>query len=270
MDKGIHFISGLPRSGSTLLAAILRQNPRFHAGISSPVASLVLPLQRQMSQENETATFIDDGQREAILRGVFDAYYARVHPTKLVFDTNRAWCAKLPLLDTLFPGARVVACVRDVSWIMDSFERLIRRNTLELSRIFNFDPGASVYNRIDMLCGNGMVGFSLNALRDAFYGERSDTIMILTYETLTREPARALKAVYGFLGEPPFAHDFETIAFDAEQFDRRLGTPGLHRVGRRVESIERQTILPPDLFGRFAGDAFWRDPATNPRGVRVV
>jgi sulfotransferase len=30
MQNGIHFISGLPRSGSTLLAAILRQNPRFH------------------------------------------------------------------------------------------------------------------------------------------------------------------------------------------------------------------------------------------------
>ena len=31
-----HFISGLPRSGSTLLSAILLQNPRFHAGMSSP------------------------------------------------------------------------------------------------------------------------------------------------------------------------------------------------------------------------------------------
>ena len=35
-----HFISGLPRAGSTLTAAILRQNPRFHAGMSSPVAVL--------------------------------------------------------------------------------------------------------------------------------------------------------------------------------------------------------------------------------------
>jgi hypothetical protein len=34
MQDGTHFISGLPRSGSTLLAAILRQNPRFHP--SSP------------------------------------------------------------------------------------------------------------------------------------------------------------------------------------------------------------------------------------------
>lgn len=35
-----HFISGLPRSGSTLLSALLLQNPRFHAGISSPVGPL--------------------------------------------------------------------------------------------------------------------------------------------------------------------------------------------------------------------------------------
>ena len=45
MQKVVHFISGLPRSGSTLLAAILRQNPRFHAGMSSPVASLFMALQ---------------------------------------------------------------------------------------------------------------------------------------------------------------------------------------------------------------------------------
>jgi sulfotransferase len=33
----LHFIAGLPRSGSTLLVALLRQNPRFAARISSPV-----------------------------------------------------------------------------------------------------------------------------------------------------------------------------------------------------------------------------------------
>ena len=37
MRNGIHFISGLPRAGSTLLAALLRQNPRFSAGMTSPV-----------------------------------------------------------------------------------------------------------------------------------------------------------------------------------------------------------------------------------------
>jgi sulfotransferase len=36
MNNGIDFIAGLPRSGGTLLAGILRQNRRFHAGMTSP------------------------------------------------------------------------------------------------------------------------------------------------------------------------------------------------------------------------------------------
>jgi sulfotransferase len=271
LNNGIHFISGLPRSGSTLLAAILRQNPRLYANVSGPVASLVLALQRQMSQENEGAVFIDDTQRAAVLRGLFHGYYERIHPSQVVLDTNRAWCSKLPLLHRLFPTARVVACVRHVPWILDSFERLIRANALEPSRIFNFEPGGTVYSRTETLSGgSGLVGFAWNALREAFYGEHSAKLLLLTYETLTHDPARALAAVYEHIGEPPFAHDFAKVAFDAVEFDARLGTPGLHRVDRAVTASERATILPPDLFKRVASDSFWTDPAANPNGVRVV
>jgi sulfotransferase len=270
MLNGLHFISGLPRSGSTLLAAILKQNPAIHAGMSSPVASLVLSMQRQMSQENETAMFIDDDQREAVLRAIFDGFYARIHPRQLVFDTNRVWCAKLPLLARLYPAAKVIACVREVGWIMDSFERVIRANPLEPSRIFGFDPGGTVYGRVAGLgAGEGTVGFALNALREAFYSTEANRLMLVTYETLTREPARTLAAIYEFLDLPAFAHDFEDVVFDADEFDRRLGTPGLHRVGRRVAAVERETILPPGLFASFRADAFWREPP-NPRGVRIV
>jgi sulfotransferase len=271
MKHGIHFISGLPRAGSTLLGAILRQNPFFHAGMSSPVASLFSALLRQMSQENETAVFIDDAQRHAILTALFEAYYHKEHATRLVFDTNRMWCAKLPALAALFPNAKVICCVRHVPWILDSIERLVRRNKFEPSKIFNFDPGGTVYSRIEALgTGTGMVGFAWNALREAFYGEQSDRLLLLTYETLTSEPERALAAVYEFLGEAPFRHDFHNVQFDASEFDARLGTPGLHQVGRVVRAIERKTLLPPDLFRRVEPDSFWRDPALNPNRVTVV
>jgi len=65
MQNGIDFISGLPRSGSSLLAALLLQNPALHAGITSPVGSLVATMPREVSQGNETAVMIDDAQRQA-------------------------------------------------------------------------------------------------------------------------------------------------------------------------------------------------------------
>ena len=103
MQGDIHFISGLPRAGSTLLSAILRQNPRFRAGMTGPVGSLVDAMLRSMSMSNETSIFITDAQRRALLQSIFATFYADVPNGDVVFDTNRNWCARLPLLTELFP-----------------------------------------------------------------------------------------------------------------------------------------------------------------------
>ena len=272
LDNGLHFISGLPRAGSTLLAALLRQNPRVHAGMTSPVGSLFSALLREMSQQNETAVFIDNDQRQAVLQSVFDAFYKDIHPTKIVFDTNRLWTSKLPTLTTMYPQAKVICCVRHVPWILDSIERLIRRNSFELSKIFSFEAGGTVYSRVEGLsAGNGMVGFAWNALREAWFGEQADRLLLVTYETLTETPQRALDAIYDFIGAPRFTHDLDNVHYEeATEFDARLGTPGLHAVGNRVAATARPTLLPPDLFRRFEPDSFWRDASVNLNGVRVV
>jgi len=118
----IHFISGLPRSGSTLLAALLRQNPRLQAGMSGPLAGLFGALLGQMSARNEYSVFIDDTQRERILHGLFDNFYAD-SPAEVIFDTSRAWCGWMPAIARLFPEAKVIACVREMPWVLDCGDR---------------------------------------------------------------------------------------------------------------------------------------------------
>jgi sulfotransferase len=272
MQNGIHFISGLPRSGSTLLAALLRQNPRFHAGMTSPVGGLYLALLGEMSGRNEFAVFLDERQRRAVLSGIFDACYRDIHPTKVVFDTNRAWCAKLSGLAELFPEARVICCVRHMSWIIDSIERMIQRNPFELSKIFNYDPSGTVYSRAEGVAGaTGFVGYAYNALKEAYFGAEASRLILIQYDSLTRRPKETLHQLYETLGEPHFEHDFEKVVYeDAAEFDARIGTPGLHAVAPQVRATERETVLPPDLFRRFEGDNFWRDPSLNLRGVLVI
>jgi sulfotransferase len=271
VQNGLHFISGLPRSGSTLLAAILRQNPRFHSGMSSPVGSLFMALQGAMSRRNEAAVFIDENQKRELLKGLFGGFYHAVHPHKLVFDTNRAWCSKLPTLVKLFPQAKVICCVRHVPWIMDSIERLIRDNAYELSGIFGFESLNTVYTRVNRLAtSDGLVGFAIDALREAFWGEHADRLILVGYEALTRNPEDTLRKLYAFLGEPWFVHDFDNVEYEANEFDLALGTPNLHKVRRKVEWIERRTVLPPDLFDRFVNDAFWAVTELNINGVPVI
>src|ERR1700747_3545254 len=103
MFSKIHLVSGLPRSGSTVLSALLRQNPRFSAGVTSPLASLLAALTPKMCASTEFATFFDDERRRKILRSVFDSYYWDVPEDHVVFDTNRIWTGRLPLLNDLYP-----------------------------------------------------------------------------------------------------------------------------------------------------------------------
>jgi sulfotransferase len=262
MDNGIHFISGLPRSGSTLLAGILRQNPKFHAGMSSPVGSLFNQLLNTMGADHEHAVFIEEEQRKDVLRGLFDSYYRQINPNKLVFDTNRLWCSRMSALATLFPKSKVIACVRDPVWVIDSFERLIRKNALLVSRMFPGEANATVFTRVDHLTSKlGTVGFAWNALQEAFYGEHAGGRLILVdYEALTREPARTITRLYELLGLPPFEHDFENVSYtDGGEFDSWLGMPGLHRIAQKVQYTPRKSILPPELIERFRNQCFWRN-----------
>ncbi len=261
MENTIHFISGLPRSGSTLLSAILRQNPAFHAAMTSPVGALYMAMETAMSRRNEAAVFLNAGQRRELLRGVFAGYYHQADPATVVFDTNRIWCARLAAIAELFPKARVICCVRDLPWIVDSVERQAQRNPFELSGLFGYEASGTVYTRVARVAGNdGMIGYALDALRQACFGEHSERLILLDYEALARAPGPTMTALYQFLGEPLFSHDFEHVSYEADAFDMGLGAPGLHRIEGRVEWRPRPTILPPDLFDRFVNDSFWRNP----------
>lgn len=265
-----HFITGLPRSGSTLLGALLRQNPRFSGGMSSPVSPLVNAVMRA-SNDGEFSVVMTEDKIRRLVRGVFDAFYSDAEGVEVVFDTNRNWAASLPLIDRLEPEAKVIACVRNPAWVMDSVEQLVRANPLRRSRLFQNDAErATVYSRTETLMHpDRLIGFALNALREAYFGNLSHKMLLVEYDILCQRPRETLQLIYEFVGEPWFEHDFDNVEYAAEDFDMNLNTPGLHRVGRKVEFRPRRPLLPPDTFERLAALAFWHGPHPS-RANRIV
>ncbi len=115
----------------------------------------------------------------------------------------------------------------------------------------------------------GLVGGSMQSLRETWFGESTSRMVAIQYESLAKRPAEVMKALYTIIGEPHFSHSFDDLEYDQPEFDARLNLPGLHRVSRRVAYVERQTILPPDLFGQLDA-CFWNEPGQNPRNVIVL
>ena len=265
-----HFITGLPRSGSTLLSALLLQNPRFHAGMTSPVGGLFKGMLNQLGAGSEFGPVVTKEQRRRLSRGLFDSYYAdQVGEKEVIFDTNRMWSAQMPALMDLFPGAKLIACVRNVAWVMDSIERRYRANPFEITRLFNDDTERNtVYSRVDTLAQrNRMVGYPWTALKEAFYGEHASSLLLVDYDLLAQAPQKVLPLIYQFLGEPEYEHNFEQVKYDAPEFDEALGLHGLHQVRPQVGLQRRESILPPDLFEQYSKLSFWQDQAHSRANV---
>ena len=257
----VHFLSGLPRSGSTLLAAILQQNRLMRTSIISPMNLLVNAVLRATASNQETSVFMTEPARKRLLKGLFSDFYG-LNDQLTVLDSNRGWTSKMPLLVQLFPDCRMICCVRDPAWIMDSFEKLLRKHPLGLNGLFAYEAGLTVFDRADQLASNeGTIGFALNSLKDAYYGPFSKHLLLVEYGALTARPKMTVDAIYDWLSIPRYTHDFEQLRQvpGAAEFDAKLGAPGLHTVGPRVQQDIRPSTLPPELFAKFA-PPFWHEP----------
>jgi sulfotransferase len=105
---------------------------------------------------------------------------------------------------------------------------------------------------------SGLVGSAWSNLREAWYSERADQLILVEYERFVDNPHAAMRRLYEAVDEPFFQHDFDKVQYDEPAFDADLGMPGLHRVRARVARDPRPPAIPPDLFAKYADSSFWR------------
>ena len=256
--KTFHFISGLPRSGTTLLSTILNQNPRFQASISGPLARFTRSIIEQSSAMSGYRHQCPPEKRKKIIQGIFDSYYD--DPTKEVFlDTNRGWNLLTPFIKDMYPNAKIIACVRDIPWVLDSFERLYRKNPYDKSLMIPDQHNATVYERCDYLMHtDSTVGFAYRSLCQGITSDEKASIMLVEYEQLCKNPEGMMRAIYNFIDQPYFNHDFNNVEASYDEFDRDLNLSGLHSISGKVEWRPRNTIIPPDIWQKYSGMEVWR------------
>jgi len=256
--KKYHFISGLPRSGTTLLSTILKQNPKFDASISGPLAIFTRSIIQGASHTGGYRFECPPQKCKKLINGLFQNYYD--DPTKEVcFNTNRGWGLLLPTIKDLYPDSKLILCVRDIGWILDSFETLHRKNPYSCSKMFSDEENINVYTRCETLIKpDKTLGFAYNALKQALSSEYKSSIMLIEYNDLASDPKTVLKRLYEFIGEPQFDHDFNNVESSYNEFDEDVGLTGLHTTRQIIQYLPRESIIPPDIWHRVNGMEFWK------------
>jgi sulfotransferase len=222
---------------------------------------LIAAMRAAMSPQQETHGMWTEERQIDVLRGAFDNYYSCFAGAdrSAVFDTNRRWCADASVIAHLYPTSRIICCVREPEYIVNSFEHLIRKNPVAGTAICN-NQNTTVFTRVPIImAADGVVGYALNAFRDAWYGPEKKRLYVIEYKNLAAQPHETMDDLTLALNLPAFKYDFDNIRPipGAKEFDRSLRLEGLHDLSPTVMPKRRALVLPPDIVANLP-KPFWR------------
>lgn len=265
--KTFHFLSGLPRSGSTVLASVLAQNPEIYASPTSPLVGIMHGAKHMWDTAEHTKAYYIPGQFERLLHGMMQSFYEHI-PQPIIFDKNRAWAhpEKQEMLKlALGRPPKLVCTVRPIAPILASFINLIRKNKDSVSFIDRdlMARGKELtdVNRCELLMSEEGHVYQSWAVLKAGHEAYPENILFVEYDDLMTSPDKELRRIYSFLELPFFAHDFGNIVNPVlENDEKAYNMPGMHAVRSELKKTARhpRETLGEELFARYQGGEFWK------------
>ena len=249
--KSFNVITGLPRSGSTLICNILNQNPEFYASSTSPVPQMCATLSHYWSNSPELNSMLIHNKEHTevrmlnSLRALVHAWYA---DKETVFDKSRGWANNSLLLNQLFPDAQIIVMVRDLRSIFGSIEK--QHQKLPVLDHAMVPIGKTLYTRADqMFSPDGMIGGPLFAIEDMIR-RKPRNVTFVQYEAFAQTPKKVMEFIYSSLDMDSFEHDFDDVANVAEDVDELYLGKFEHKGCGKVEMVdpdEWRNFVSPDI-----------------------
>lgn len=245
----LHFLAGIPRSGSTVLAAIMNQNPETQVSTTSSLIHILNGLAETWTEAHLLNK--EDPERkelQKIMRAVIQSRYEGQKP--VIIDKSRGW--PIPqIMDAMGmvnqAPVKIIATVRGIADCAASFVRIAKPENLD----------QFIYE-----------GQLMDHLKHAYitlqagYNYKPEAFHFVEYEDLLADPKGELDKIHEFLGLAPFDYDFSNIdgSTVSENDEDMHGYAGMHRVAKKLEKQHSQD--PRDAlkhhYNKFVHPAFWR------------
>jgi sulfotransferase len=270
--KKFFFMSGLPRSGSTLLSSILNQNPEVYSSPNSPMCGMMFNLERSLIASEQYNAFPKPQVMSRTIMGVLDNYYFDIDKP-FIIDKSREWAIQehfAVLLRNLPYEPKIVLTVRNITDILASFIYMVNQqpgNDNFIDRAIQAGNVFNLYRSIDdircdhLMMPKGLIDNGLYGIAYAMLEENRQYFHIVEYEDLINKTSDTIDGVYSFLGVEKFAHDLSNIKNVTKENDEIYGVPGMHDVRESITKrpINKEQILSPYILNKYQGLEFWRN-----------
>jgi sulfotransferase len=216
------FLSGLPRTGSTLLSAILSQNPQIHAEGNSAVCQIMWDVNSSCegsASEQLKATGRIDTQ-QSLMSAVPAIYYKDVKATHIV-DKCRSWTlpANMKMIRSYITDKpKVIVMTRPIDEIVESFVRLRKGNG------WTGDLESDLFVQ-----GSEPIMRSLEGVKWAQENNNGEFLFV-EYADLVSDTQAVINKVYEFCEWDYFSHYFTGIENKFQEDDSVYSLAGLHDI----------------------------------------
>lgn len=251
--KQYYFLSGIARSGSTLLGSILNQNPEFYVSPTSPLLDLYCLTEESIHKLTSQYTFDLNTVSQNIHKSLHHSFYYNIDKP-YIFDKHRGWPRNINTVKNIITQDPKVICTY----------RPIAENIVSFLKLANKDPNNFIdkslrqYGREINLKNRAMCTWE-HFSADPFYSmadglkNNRKYILVINYHDLVVQPEVELNRIYDFLELPRFDHIYNNIENTCTEDDMNWGMKNLHNIRPNLEktSDDPLEVLGEKLFEYF-------------------
>ncbi len=242
-------LSSLPRSGSTLLLYILKQNPKFKTGPDSDISYLLNTNRSYIKTAVTDCQIPHQKLTECFLNfcrsGTESWVNTLTNEDQIFVDKSRGWVIDMDFTFKVFPDLKMIFNIRDLRSIINSFEKVHHDSIYADNKSYYKNIESDLQTqRIDGILSSSMVSDALTSLRELVEIPKKYTsnILITRHEDLIEDPNSFMKTIYDFLEIPYYQHNFDNIEQDNDYNDNPYMPYGNHKIKNSLDKENRNTF----------------------------
>jgi sulfotransferase len=270
MKKTFFFMAGLPRSGSTLLSAILGQNPDIYTTPQTDMPDVLWNMNQGLVQyEGFRSGFMPEGY-DNLFKMTMNFFYESVNKPYII-DKNRSWGTpdNLDILSKITDDIKIICPVRPILEIFASFLNLANSTTENIINDRLYDDWVYHYRPInDAKCEAiyEILKRPILSLSSILKPEHKNKFHFVYYEDLVSNPKETVQNIYKFLNIPEYEHDFYNINWQVSTKENEVfKIPELHKVKNKIKKSNTDVSILSDYIKQKYGNAldFLNDKKLN-------
>jgi len=204
--KQLFFLMGMPRSGNTLFASIMNQNPELVVTANSITLEIMKDL-FLLKQTEVFQNYPDHQSLDNVLDCVYDVFY-QDWPQKYIIDRGPVMTIdNFALMQKHFKCSfRCIVLVRDLMDVLASFIKWFEREPTAYPNKY----GHTIEEKlVALMKDDGAIAKELKAIQNSF--NYKDLCCYVKYDDLVSNPEQCIKDVYKFLNIPYYSHQFQNL-----------------------------------------------------------